>query len=141
MSFSYKTNDGLTLNFSQYNFFDSWNYEIGGLYIFAKRNSITNNWEFLYIGKTDSFGRRMNEHRNYKWPEAAKLGANAVLATHVQYEFDRVSYEKELIHIYRPILNKCDNPFNPQQLGLGGIFRTNITSSSQLGLLESINHK
>lgn len=119
MSFEYQSKSGQILEFREYNFYGTWNHAVGGLYIFAKRHRITANWVFLYIGKTDSFARRMNEHQRDKWPDAVNLGAHVVLAVVIQSEYERLRLEKELIHQYCPTLNTVDNPSKSQQTGLG----------------------
>ena len=145
MPFLYQSKNGQPLIFREFDFNSSWNYEASGLYIFAKRIPITNDWLFLYIGQTDSFGRRMNEHQRDKWLDAVDLGAHVVLATVVSYKWERIRLEKELIHQYCPILNTMDNPSKIEQpiLGLGGrlVSRTNLTPLPQLGLGAYINKK
>ncbi|MGZ8161399.1 MAG: GIY-YIG nuclease family protein [Methylobacter sp.] len=145
MPFQHQSTNGQPLDFREFDFYSSWYYEVGGLYIFAKRDPITTKWIFLYIGKTDSFGRRMNEQQRDKWPDAVNLGAHVVLAVVIPLEQDRISLEKELIHLYRPRLNTINNPSKPQQprLGLSNrVSRTNPTSAPQLGLLGAyINRK
>lgn len=114
-----------------------WNNCVGGIYVFAKRNPITNKWAFFYVGETNSFGRRMNEHQNGdKWSEAVELGAAVVLAVVVPHESDRISLEKELINLYRPPLNTTDNPSKqqPPTLRLADL-ASQKTNAPQIGLL------
>ncbi|NOV28209.1 GIY-YIG nuclease family protein [Methylomonas sp. ZR1] len=119
----YQSKSGHSFIFNAYDFYNTaWYYDVSGVYIFAKYDRLSNSWQCIYIGETDSFGRRMPEHRQDKWPEALSWGAHAVLAAVIPREWDRMVLEKELINSYPTVLNKKDNPI---KLGLGGILRSN----------------
>jgi predicted GIY-YIG superfamily endonuclease len=123
----YQSKSGQSFIFKKYDFYNTtWYHDVSGVYIFAKFDRLSNTWQCIYIGETDSFGRRMPEHKQEKWPEALSWGAQAVLAAVVSNEWDRMALEKELINRYPTVLNKKDNPFDqPLKLGLGGLIRNN----------------
>ena len=87
--------------FTVYSPSTSWN-EIGGIYIFAGKNS-EGNWVAKYIGKAQSFADRLPGHE--RWDEAVKLGATHIHARTVSTEVDRDKIEGELIKKYQPPLN------------------------------------
>lgn len=98
---------GQTYNFACYQPGPAWN-EVAGCYAFAiQRGTILTgiNTSLFYIGQTDSFKRRMNEHQDDKWTKAAQQGANIILACVVTNEAARLAMEKDLIQAYQPPLN------------------------------------
>ena len=84
-----------------------WN-AVGGCYAFAAHNSggigasVT---RILYIGQTDSFQRRMREHRDDQWAAAGRIGGNMILALVALSEAARLAIEQDLIRAYQPRLN------------------------------------
>lgn len=78
MPFLYSSESGQLFTFQEYDFHKtSWYHGVSGVYIFARYSNLSNAWNCIYIGETDSFGRRMYQHKHAKWPEAVELGAHA----------------------------------------------------------------
>jgi hypothetical protein len=137
MQFDYPSKSGHSFSFKAYNYHGQWKYNEGGLYIFAKYNHLGHRWLFFYIGKTNSFGSRLNNHP--RWDEAVRLGADIVLAIVINHDNIRSELEKELIQRYQPCLNEVYKSIDPPNLGiLGGALRLNeelrTASAPRLGL-------
>ena len=76
-----------------------WN-DVGGLYIFAKRNQL-GKWITLYAGQTGSFRDRLSGHE--RWAEAERQGATHIHARVEEDENLRILIEAKLIkHYTRP---------------------------------------
>ena len=83
-------------------------YEVAGCYAFAIQHTnalAATPTRPFYIGQTDSFKRRMNEHQDDKWAKAKALGANITLAFVEPNEALRLAMEQNLIRAYQPPLN------------------------------------
>ena len=82
---------------------DNWN-DVAGVYIFLKYHLSEDAWQFLYVGKTQSFLTRLSAHE--KWRAASRLGATHVHAKVVRLGKDRTRLERRLIREYDPPLNR-----------------------------------
>jgi hypothetical protein len=61
--------------------------------------------DILYVGITDSFQRRIREHRDGVWASAWQYGATHVLARVISNKAERLAEEQDLIRYYQPALN------------------------------------
>lgn len=96
----YRTLGGTLVHFSPYLQPGTWN-PVPGIYCFAYNQAGT--WRVLYVGKTDSFQRRIPTHE--RWAEAQRRGATHVLATVVHGQVERDTLERVLIREMSPPLN------------------------------------
>ncbi len=90
----------MPFNSKRYSFVDNWN-EVGGVY------GITNaNDQMIYIGSTDSFKRRMNEHQNDRYHLMHRYSPLYAYAELIPDERLRLRREQELISEYGPPCNR-----------------------------------
>ncbi len=80
----------------------TWN-DVPGVYIFAVQRWPGGHWYPIYVGKTESFARRLPSHE--REAEALEMGATAVHARGVQLGTEREILERVLIEKYQPELN------------------------------------
>jgi len=82
-------------------------YNAYGVYIFSKgtRNAQGGiSHEFLYIGETDSFHKRLNPSHE-KWSEACRHGMEYIFVYFPRNSESRIDIERRLIEHYKPPLN------------------------------------
>ena len=92
-------------------------YNAPGVYIFSKGTPNAqggNNHNFLYIGQTESFHKRLNPNHE-KWNEACRLGMNCISVYVPRPSESRFDIESSLIEQYKPPLNDLIKPFYSEQ--------------------------
>jgi excinuclease UvrABC nuclease subunit len=90
----------MPFNSQRFNFAGNWN-EVGGVY------GITNaSGQLIYIGSTDNFRRRMNEHQNDSDHLMHQYGPVYAYAEAIPSELRRLLREQELISEYGPPCNQ-----------------------------------
>ena len=80
----------------------TWN-DVPGVYIFAGQRWPGGHWYPIYVGKTESFAKRLPGHE--RETQALLMGATAVHARGVQLGTQRETMERLLIEKYQPELN------------------------------------
>ena len=71
--------------------------------MFCGINTLRNVWEAKYIGQTQSFKDRLQNHD--QWNAAVRLGATHVHARAVSLQSDRDAIEGQLLRAFQPPLN------------------------------------
>ena len=78
-------------------------HDVGGIYAFVSQNR-EGRWPIHYIGQTNSFKNRFNEHD--RWKDACKAGATHIAVLVIKEESTRLAVEKALIAYHDPKLNE-----------------------------------
>lgn len=118
--FQIPSKNGNTYTFKVYDPYGDWN-PVGGVYIFL-RPSLRADWDYLYIGQTEDFSKRMPPNHE-RWEEARRRGATVIGATAIRSVPERLGLEKELIQRFQPPMNdQLTNGLIGAQMGglLGG---------------------
>ncbi|MFK4765141.1 GIY-YIG nuclease family protein [Desulfobaculum sp. SPO524] len=86
--------------------------KINGVYIFGELMDLPSRPNFiepLYVGETEDFSRRWQEHLNSpkgKWPCAKQYGGNCVCLLEVDPNHDRLGIQNLFIEVLDPPCNE-----------------------------------